>query len=182
MPLTSQNCCWRRLLKTACTTGEGIFRVRLSVCRSVVASSDMRRSTISITRLGGIPNPSKSRGTGVTKSESSPVSSDIASWESIGRNQGKGYARPAARNRHNIVWMVALVVWLLWLALAPAGLRAADDPARLYAEGRKAERAGHMAQAYLLYSQAAALEPQNQLYQLRSQAVQSRAALESPPK
>jgi len=78
--------------------------------------------------------------------------------------------------------MVALVVWLLWLALAPAGLRAADDPARLYAEGRKAERAGHMAQAYLLYSQAAALEPQNQLYQLRSQAVQSRAALESPPK
>ena len=39
-----------------------------------------------------------------------------------------------------------------------------------------------MASAYLLYSQAAALEPTNQLYWLKSQAAQSRAALESPPK
>jgi len=38
-----------------------------------------------------------------------------------------------------------------------------------------------MASAYLLYSQAAALEPTNQLYWLKSQAAQSRAALESPP-
>src|SRR5947208_3094312 len=39
-----------------------------------------------------------------------------------------------------------------------------------------------MARAYLLYSQAAALAPQNELYRLRSQAVEGRAALQSPPK
>jgi len=61
-------------------------------------------------------------------------------------------------------------------------LAAADDAARIYEQGRKAERSGHMASAYLLYSHAAALEPTNQLYWLKSQAVQSRAALESPPK
>jgi len=38
-----------------------------------------------------------------------------------------------------------------------------------------------MVRAYLLYSQAAALEPANQFYRLKSLAVQSRAALESPP-
>ena len=35
-----------------------------------------------------------------------------------------------------------------------------------------------MAQAYLLYSEAAAMDPSNQMYWLRSQAVKSRAALE----
>jgi hypothetical protein len=49
----------------------------------------------------------------------------------------------------------------------------------LYEQGREAERGGHMAQAYLLYSQAAAMEPKNQNYWLRSQAVKSRAALEA---
>jgi len=67
--------------------------------------------------------------------------------------------------------------------LSALGLLAAtNDAAKIYEEGRKAERSGHMASAYLLYSQAAALEPTNQLYWLKSQAVQSRAALESPPK
>ena len=64
-------------------------------------------------------------------------------------------------------------------AQPPAAL---DRAAKIYDEGRKAERAGQMARAYLLYSQAAALNPSNQLYWLKSQAVQSRAALESPPK
>lgn len=64
-----------------------------------------------------------------------------------------------------------------------ADARKSEGSARkLYEEGRREERAGHMARAYLLYSQAAGLEPENQLYWLRSQAVQSRAALESPPK
>jgi general secretion pathway protein D len=68
--------------------------------------------------------------------------------------------------------------------LSSAGLLAAtgDAAAKIYEQGRTAERSGHMASAYLLYSQAAALEPTNQLYWLKSQAVQSRAALESPPK
>ena len=51
----------------------------------------------------------------------------------------------------------------------------------LYEQGRQAEKGGHMAQAYLLYSQAAAMEPKNRTYWLRSQAVKSRAALEAKP-
>jgi len=49
----------------------------------------------------------------------------------------------------------------------------------LYEQGREAEKAGHMAKAYLLYSEAAAMEPKNTMYWLRSQAVKSRAALEA---
>jgi general secretion pathway protein D len=49
----------------------------------------------------------------------------------------------------------------------------------LYLRGRRAERAGHMAEAYLLYSQAAAMAPQNKTYWQRSQALQTRAALEA---
>src|SRR5215468_10919279 len=58
-----------------------------------------------------------------------------------------------------------------------------DEPSakKLYEQGRKAEKAGHMAQAYFLYSEAAALDPNNQDYWFRSQAVRSRAALESIP-
>ena len=57
----------------------------------------------------------------------------------------------------------------------------ADGPSawEYYEMGREAEKAGHMAQAYLSYSQAAAMEPNNQTYWLRSQAVRSRAALEA---
>jgi general secretion pathway protein D len=84
--------------------------------------------------------------------------------------------------RHRFVRVLALVVSLGVVFAVARPVAAADDPQKLYEEGRKAERAGHMARAYLLYSQAAELEPQNQLYWLRSQAVQSRAALESPPK
>jgi general secretion pathway protein D len=60
----------------------------------------------------------------------------------------------------------------------------ADDPSawELYETGRAAEKAGHMAQAYLLYAEAAAMEPRNKTYWQRAQAVQSRAALESKPK
>jgi type II secretory pathway component GspD/PulD (secretin) len=53
--------------------------------------------------------------------------------------------------------------------------------AELFAQGRKAEKAGHMAQAYVLYSEAAAMEPDNLDYYLRTNAVRSRAALESKP-
>lgn len=64
-----------------------------------------------------------------------------------------------------------------------AGSLVAEGPSarEMFARGRQAEKAGHMAAAYLLYSQAAGLEPQNQTYWLRSQAVRSRAALEAKP-
>jgi type II secretory pathway component GspD/PulD (secretin) len=44
-----------------------------------------------------------------------------------------------------------------------------------------AEKKGEMALAYALYSQAAALEPKNRTYWLRSQAVRGRAALQARP-
>jgi type II secretory pathway component HofQ len=59
----------------------------------------------------------------------------------------------------------------------------ADDPAawELYEKGRDAEKAGHMAEAYLMYAQAAAMEPRNKTYWDRVQAVQSRAAMQARP-
>ncbi len=70
-------------------------------------------------------------------------------------------------------------VGILWIALAtllPAQGPSAND---LYLRGRREERAGHMAEAYLLYSEAAAMSPQNKMYWLRSQAVRTRASLSS---
>ncbi|MBV9744751.1 MAG: hypothetical protein JO099_13400, partial [Acidobacteriia bacterium] len=68
------------------------------------------------------------------------------------------------------------------LCLAGAGV-CAEEPtaAQLFAQGRRAEKAGHMAEAYLLYTQAAAKDPKNQDYWLRSQAVRPQASLETAP-
>lgn len=67
------------------------------------------------------------------------------------------------------------------MCLAAACL-SAGDAGVIYREAQKAEKAGQMARAYLLYSQAAALEPANSVYWLRSQAVRTRALLEAKPK
>lgn len=75
---------------------------------------------------------------------------------------------------------VRILTLLVWLAAAGA-LAAAPPAAKLYKEGLRAEQNGKMARAYLLYSQAAALDPSNQMYWLRSQAVRTRAALEARP-
>lgn len=91
------------------------------------------------------------------------------------------YPRPKGRRRHTFVRQLALFA-LLVAALPARSLLGADEAAKLYEAGRKAERAGHIAQAYLLFSQAAALEPDNQFYWIKAQAMQARAALESPPK
>ena len=55
------------------------------------------------------------------------------------------------------------------------------DPtaADLYTRGRKAERTGHIAEAYLLYSQAAAMSPGNKTYWQRSLALRTRASIEA---
>jgi general secretion pathway protein D len=80
------------------------------------------------------------------------------------------------------VRQLALVVSLVAISWLAGPLAAGDNAAKIFEQARKEERAGHMTQAYLLYSQAAALEPQNQFYSMKSLAVQARAALESPPK
>lgn len=66
-------------------------------------------------------------------------------------------------------------------ALALAATLAAQVPTapEIYLRGRKAEREGHITEAYLLYSQAAAMEPGNKTYWQRSQAVRTRAMIES---
>jgi len=70
-------------------------------------------------------------------------------------------------------------VFPILLAMALATSVWASEATKLYKEGRKAEKAGQVARAYLLYSEAAALEPNNHLYWSRSLALQTRAALES---
>jgi hypothetical protein len=68
-------------------------------------------------------------------------------------------------------------------AILVGRLIAADLTASQYFDrGQRAEKAGRMAEAYLAYSQAAALEPANQNYWLRSQAVRSRGTLEMAAK
>jgi predicted TPR repeat methyltransferase len=78
-----------------------------------------------------------------------------------------------ALGRHRFVRSLALVVSLVVLPLGAA------DAAKTFAEGQKAERAGHMAQAYLLYSQAAALDPTNQFYRMKSEAASTSAGTAS---
>ncbi len=65
--------------------------------------------------------------------------------------------------------------------LLAAGTLAASEADGLYRKARAAERKGEFAQAYILYSEAAALAPDKQEYWLRAQAVQSRAALQAKP-
>jgi general secretion pathway protein D len=67
------------------------------------------------------------------------------------------------------------------LCLLVSVLLLADEPSakRLYELGRTAEKAGRMTEAYLMYSEAAAKDPETRIYYQRAQAVQSRAALEA---
>ena len=76
--------------------------------------------------------------------------------------------------RQSIVRVLAVLC-----ALGVAAAAWASDASDLYKKGRKAEKAGHIAQAYLLYSEAAALEPNNHLYWSRTEALRTRAALET---
>jgi general secretion pathway protein D len=55
----------------------------------------------------------------------------------------------------------------------------ASEASHLYKQARKAEKAGQISRAYLLYSEAAALDPANHMYWQRAQALEIRAAIES---
>jgi hypothetical protein len=75
------------------------------------------------------------------------------------------------------VSLVGVVLALRLLAQDP------QEPSawELYEKGRAAEKAGHMAEAYLMYAEAAAMDPRNKTYWERTQAVQTRAAMEAKP-
>ena len=74
-------------------------------------------------------------------------------------------------------------MWRLTLLLClTASSFAAEPQARdLFRKGEAEERAGHMAQAYLLYSEAAAKDPNNETYWMRAQVVRPKASLEVAP-
>lgn len=70
-------------------------------------------------------------------------------------------------------------IFPLLAALCLAVSAWASQASDLYQKGRKAEKKGQIARAYLLYSEAAALEPENHLYWQRSEALRTRAAMEA---
>lgn len=85
------------------------------------------------------------------------------------------------------VWLIAAI---LVLAVAGAGLCASardstDSPKELAMalakKAKRAQKAGHNAEAYLLYSQAAAIDPKNRGYHARMELLQTRATKESKP-
>jgi hypothetical protein len=65
------------------------------------------------------------------------------------------------------------------VSLLPLCLASASDAGRWYKQGQKAEQQDEFALAYLLYSRAAAMDPLNPRYWLKSQALRSRAALQA---
>lgn len=67
----------------------------------------------------------------------------------------------------------ALLVCLLAGSCAWADLR--KEASRLHREAQRAQQAGDIVRAYALYAQAAAFDPGNALYWLRSQALRERA-------
>src|SRR5438552_4462172 len=162
----------------------GSLRIRPKFSRSLVPSSDNLRRIRSVTSPEGSPSWLISSGTGVEKTDACSPIKGMMTLLFIDRNRSRVYPRPGVMDRHHFVRIPALIVCLLavWPLAADNAQKTADSAQKLYDEARKAERSGQMARAYLLYSQAAALAPQNELYRLRSQAVEGRAALQSPPK
>jgi len=69
----------------------------------------------------------------------------------------------------------------IFCILAVAACAWAQTAASLYKEGRKAEDAGRLVQAYVLFSEAAALDPTNQTYANRSALLQSLAERHAVP-
>jgi general secretion pathway protein D len=65
------------------------------------------------------------------------------------------------------------------LAMAAALWAAEPKAAQLYAEAIRAERTGQVVRAYLLYAEAAALDPTEPRYWARSQALRTRAVLKA---
>jgi general secretion pathway protein D len=69
-------------------------------------------------------------------------------------------------------------VWLISVLLPVLAL-AAENPEQLYRDGRKAEKAGELVRAYLLYSEAAAADPNNTTYWSHAMALRPVASLQA---
>ncbi|HUQ94961.1 MAG TPA: type II and III secretion system protein [Bryobacteraceae bacterium] len=76
--------------------------------------------------------------------------------------------------------MLSRLGWIALLMLClGAWCAAADSASTLAKKARQAEKSGDAVKAYLLYSQAAALDPRNRSYWARSQALRTRALRQS---
>src|SRR5579862_7378754 len=73
--------------------------------------------------------------------------------------------------------VISLVRFLRTLIVCAAVCAASDVADRFYKAGQRAERAGDMLHAYLLYARAAALDPQNASYAARKTALRAIAAV-----
>jgi general secretion pathway protein D len=75
---------------------------------------------------------------------------------------------------------IVAAVLCLFVGLPIAPRLCADEPSawELFERGRDAEKAGHIAQAYIFYAEAAAMDPKNRTYWQHSQAIRTRASLE----
>jgi len=70
-------------------------------------------------------------------------------------------------------------LFLPTLAVCLAVTAWGSQASELYKKGRKAEKAGQIARAYVLYSEAAAMAPDNKLYWGRAEALRTRATLQA---
>jgi general secretion pathway protein D len=108
----------------------------------------------------------------------------------IGRIEGFVYKHLYlhARGPNSVYLLVKLrqgVAWVVFVCLfACLQLAAATQAEELFRQAQKAERAGQLVQAYLLYAEAAAADPTNIDYWTRAQALRPAASLvdPSPPK
>src|SRR5581483_3108448 len=197
MPFTSTSCCWRMWVKTIFRIATESLSVLLRLCRLLKPSKSSRRSTRSSTRDWEMPNSSKVCGTEGQNPLRAGGGASVAAIDSmsltdfIGRRPWFIY-RPAGLhvpphgsvNCH--VNLCRLMVFrAVAFALGALALLSAATPAeQLFHQAQKAERAGEIVRAYLLYAEAAAADPTNTDYWARAQRLRPAASLvdASPPK
>src|ERR1700728_2061552 len=87
---------------------------------------------------------------------------------------------PLVKLRQGVCWAVTVCLVFVSLNLACLQLAAATPAEQLFRQAQKAERAGEIVQAYLLYAEAAAADPTNIDYWSRAQALRPAASLVDP--
>src|ERR1700730_13726661 len=177
MPFTSTICCCRMWLNTMFRMGTESFNVWLKLWRLLKPSSNSRRRTRSSTNDCEIPK-----------------SSNV--WGTLGANPLRMGASVAAMNEKASLSSSAVIDQLFihacgqkpvkllvkfcglfcgwWMAMGAWGAPTAE---LLFQQAQKAEHAGQIVRAYLLYAQAAAAEPGNLAYWERAQALRPMASL-----
>src|SRR5579859_5449145 len=161
-------------LKTVLRTGTETLRVLLRLWRLLNPSRSSRRTTRSITSDWEMPKSSNVCGIGGLNAVLAGV--NVAAMEGvrphyfIGQNWAFDYTvlcfnggsssfvYPRVKVRRSIRWSV---LTYCFLSFACIYLAAATPAEQLFQQAQKAERAGEVVKAYLLYAEAAAADPSN---------------------